>query len=104
MDFKEAYGLGQERKQLEVTAKEYDAWPKGLVSTSPRIADDLANMTQEVRETARGEAEKILSPRNLLGRIGFNLGYLVGPHTIITSICTTDGPVNPLTGRVLYQR
>ncbi len=104
MKFKEAYRLGQERKLLEVIAREYDAWPKGLVSTSPSIADDLVNMTQEVKETAQSKAEKIQSPKNLLGRTGFNLGYLVGPSTIITEVCTSDGPVNPFSGEALYQR
>ena len=104
MDFKEAYRLGQERKQLEVTAREYDAWPKGLVSCGFAMAEDIGRMTTEVRGTAQQKAEEIKSPKSLFGKLGFNLGYLVGPHTIITSMCTSDGPINPFTGKALYSR
>ena len=50
------------------------------------------------------DAEEIKSPKSLFGKLGFNLGYLVGPHTIITSMCTSDGPINPFTGKALYSR
>ncbi len=109
MDFREAYRMGQERKQLETTAKEYDAYPKGLTISGSSdgvesMINDISNLTKEVRETAQQRAEGIESPKNLLGRIGFNLGYFVGPHTTITSMCTSAGPVNPFTGKALYQK
>jgi len=104
MGFKEAYRFGQERKALEVTAQEYDAWPKGMISCGFSITEDIGRMTAEVRETAQQKAEEIKIPRNLLDRIGFHLGYFVGPRVVITNLCTSDGPVNPFTGKVLYQR
>jgi hypothetical protein len=65
------------------------------------MANAIMEMSREVRETAKSKAEAIRAPRNLLGRIGFNLGYVFGPHTTITSICTSEGPVNPFTGEAL---
>lgn len=108
MEFREAYRLGQERKALEVTAQKYDAWPKGLTiggsSGVETIVNDINNMTKEVRKIAQRKADEIKTPRNLLDRIAFNLGYLIGSYTTITSICTSDGPVNPFTGKAFYQR
>lgn len=108
MEFKEAYRLGQKRRTLKLFAQNYDAWPRGLTisggSGVETMVNDINNMTQEVRETAQQRAEEIKSPNNLLGKMGFNLGYFVGPHTTITSMCTSDGPVNPFTGKALYQR
>ena len=109
MDFKEAYRLGQERKKLDITAKKYDAWPKGLTISGGSegvelMVSGINNLTKEVRETARQKAEELKSPNNLLEIIGFNLGYFIGPHTIIEGMCTLDGPINPFTGKALYQK
>ena len=109
MNFKEAYQLGQERKKLEITAKEYDAWPKGLTISGglegvESMVSDINDLTKEVRETAQQKAEGLKSPNNFLGIISFNLGYFIGPHATIKSICTSDGPVNPFTEKALYQK
>ena len=103
MVFKEAYRSGQRKRELEITARGYDAF-RGLGCCSFSIADDIARMTTEVRETAQQKAGEIKTPKNLLDSIGFNFGYALGPHIIITNICTSDGPVNPSTGKALYQR
>jgi hypothetical protein len=108
MNLKESYQLGQRKKQLEITAKNYDAYPKGLtISGSSEgvggMVDRIENMSQEVREIAKEKSSEIGFPNGLLERISFNLGYVFGPHTIITSQCSSYGPVNPFTGRALFE-
>ncbi|MDP2672970.1 MAG: hypothetical protein Q8O84_04110 [Nanoarchaeota archaeon] len=95
MDFKEAYRLGQERKGLDLVAQKYDGWPRGLVSAGFSIAEDLTNMTKKIRETARQKAESIVSPENLLGRIGFNLGYFLAQDS-------GDINISEIYGRPVY--
>src|SRR3989338_341204 len=99
MKFRESYRLGQERKALEITAREYDSWPKGLVSCGRSIAEDIGRMTKEVMETAKLKADEVKTPNSLLDRISFNLGYFVGQRTSITCVCTSDGPANLFTGK-----
>lgn len=108
MKIKNSYKLGQKRRELETTAKNYDAYPKGLkISGSTEgirsMVNRIDNMTQKVRETARKKASEIKSPNGLLERISFNLGYALGPHTIITSQCSSYGPVNPFTGESVFE-
>lgn len=104
MGFQENYELGQEMKMLEIAVRSYDAWPRGLIKCGESMANAIVGMTKEVKETARSKAESIEPPKNLLERVVFNLGYFVGPHTTVHSICTSEGPVNPFTGKALYQR
>lgn len=104
MGFKTSYKLGEYKGDLELTAERYNAWPKGLVSCGPSIAQSLIMMTEQVRESARFKAEKIEPPKNTLDKIGFYLGYLAAPHRPFPNICTSEGPINPFTGRKLFQR
>ena len=97
MEFKEAYRTGQEKKALEVIAQKYSAWPKTLISCSQYKAKYLEKMTNDVRGTAKQKAKEIKIPKNLLNRIGFNLGYILGHmdilqnHTNITNASTLSG-------------
>jgi len=65
------------------------------------MAESIGQMTREVREIARERASEIETPRDLLEKVAFNLGYFVGPNTTITSMCGSEGPVNPFNGKAL---
>lgn len=101
---KKSYILGQEAKELEITATTYNAWPKGLISCGQDMARDLSIMTENVRDTAKLnlEMEKMKIPKNILSKIAYGLGYLLSSQTIVTSHCTSKGPVNPFTSQTLY--
>lgn len=99
----DAYRLGQNRKALEKTAIEYDAWPRGLVKTCVSIAEDISEMTNEIRAQAEQKAGEIKIPENFLEKAAFNLGYTIGSNFTITNITSSMGPVNPFTNLTLYQ-
>lgn len=108
MEFKEFYRLGQEKRSLVNAAEKYDAWPKGLTIGGgegvERMANAIEDMTRAVRVNAATMAESIKTPEGLLSRLAFNLGYFVGSQTSLPNICTSEGPVNPFTGQVLFPR